>query len=230
MKFKRVITGLLASLVLLFAVPSQAATLYTVERARTHTTAGAIGNVGGALTTCTNASPIVCTSTSAHALADGDQVQVTGVATNTAANGTWFAKVTTYSATTFGLYSDVGLGTASTGSGAGTGGAVSQAYDISTITGDWTFRVNVESLTSAKKLLISIQDSTDGFVSDIRTLAVVNTVGLINFNQTSGSQTFSWRAYQLPSARFGTSGGRIRLYVQAIDGSATALTSFFVEY
>jgi hypothetical protein len=69
----------------------------------------------------TNATPIVLT-TGTHGLADGDPVTVASVGGNTAANGVFFAKVTGYSSTTFGLYSDRALTTAVAGNGAYTSG------------------------------------------------------------------------------------------------------------
>lgn len=63
-----------------------------------------------AVTGATNASPIVVT-TATHSLADGDPVTIASVGGNTNANGSNYAKVTGYSGTTFGLYSDKALTT-----------------------------------------------------------------------------------------------------------------------
>lgn len=71
-------------------------------------------NSGQAITGATNATPIVVTANS-HGLSNGDEVYVSGVAGNTAANGTWtVANVTT---NTFELSTSVGSGayTAATG-------------------------------------------------------------------------------------------------------------------
>lgn len=76
------------------------------------------------ITSATNATPVVITTTTTHGLSDGDAVYVQGVAGNTAANGSFYAKVTGYSTTTFGLYSDSTLATAVAGSGAYTSGGV----------------------------------------------------------------------------------------------------------
>lgn len=61
-----------------------------------------------AVTGATNATPIVLT-TGTHELSDGDPITVASVGGNTNANGNWFAKVTGYSSTTFGLYRDRAL-------------------------------------------------------------------------------------------------------------------------
>ena len=69
----------------------------------------------------TNASPIVMT-TGTHGLADRDYVTIASVGGNTNANGNRYAKVTGYSGTTFGLYSDQALTTPIAGNGAYTSG------------------------------------------------------------------------------------------------------------
>jgi hypothetical protein len=61
-----------------------------------------------AITGCTNTAPVVCTTSTAHGLATGDQVTVTGVNGNTNANGHWFVRV--LSATQFALAGSVGNG------------------------------------------------------------------------------------------------------------------------
>lgn len=85
----------------------------------------AIGSNSINITGATNASPIVLT-TSAYSLANGQQVTVAGVGGNAAANGTWYAKTTGYTSTTFALYQDSGLSNPVVGTGAYTsGGTVS---------------------------------------------------------------------------------------------------------
>lgn len=72
----------------------------------------------------TNASPIVITTTAEHGLADGDPVSIRAVEGNEAANADGYAKVTGYSTTTFGFYSDVDLSTTIDGDGAYTEGGL----------------------------------------------------------------------------------------------------------
>jgi len=67
------------------------------------------GNVTGA----TNASPIVITVSTAHGLADGQDVTITGVGGNTAANGTF--TIASASGSTFSLVGSTGNGTYTTG-------------------------------------------------------------------------------------------------------------------
>lgn len=72
---------------------------------------------GLAITNATAATPIVITTTSNHQLADGNVVYISGVGGISGANGKYYAKVTSYSATTFGVYSDAALTTPVAGTG-----------------------------------------------------------------------------------------------------------------
>lgn len=204
-----------------FAALMPAATT-VVESNSAHAAAGTNGcTVSGA----TVATPSVITCAAAHNLASGNQVQITGIVGTTTDNVTAFVNV--LSSTTFALYSDSGLATGITGTGTySSGGVVTEATDISGLSGDNTIRLAISSLTSAANVLISIQDSADGFVSDIKTLAVVNVTGAI----TSGTpQTYVFRQYSLPSARLGVTNGRLRLYVQSISGSSSVTTTLTIN-
>ena len=79
--------------------------------------------ITGTITGATNASPIVITS-AGHGLSTGDQVSITGVVGNTAANGV--RAIISLSSSTFSL-------TGSTGSGAYISGGTWKAYDGTTL-------------------------------------------------------------------------------------------------
>jgi hypothetical protein len=71
---------------------------------------GGVGFTGTrSISTCTNASPIVVTTTADHGLTSRDQVFITGVTGNTNANGRWYTRV--LSSTTFALVGSIGNGT-----------------------------------------------------------------------------------------------------------------------
>ena len=65
------------------------------------------------VTNATNAAPIVISTSAAHNLATGDQVAVSGVLGNTAANGSW--TITVLTSTTFSLTSTTGTGAYTSG-------------------------------------------------------------------------------------------------------------------
>ena len=218
-------TTIAALCIALFASLSLPAAVTVVQAARSYSAAG---NVGCTVSGATVATPSVITCAAAHNAVSGDQVQITGIVGTTTDNT--LAYVNVLSSTTVALYSDVNLSIPITGTGAySSGGVMSQATDISGFTGDWTIDLRIEGLTAGKRALISVQDSTDGFVSDIKTLAVYNVIGAIANNQGQLLE-HTFRAYELPSARFGTANGRLRLYVQSIDSSATVVASLFIKY
>lgn len=78
------------------------------------------GSASKTITAATNASPIAVTST-AHGYATNDVVNITGVAGNTAANGTWI--ITVIDANTYSLNN-------STGNGAYTSGGISTKNNV----------------------------------------------------------------------------------------------------
>ena len=76
-----------------------------------------------------NATPVAITTSSSGSLSNGQAVSIAGVQGNTAANGSYYARTTGYSSTTFGLYKDSALTVPVAGTGAWTsGGVVKPAY------------------------------------------------------------------------------------------------------
>ena len=87
------------------------------------------------VTGASNARPIVITTSASGSLTNGQRVQIVGAGGNTAANGTYYAKTTGYSATQFALYSDAALSVPVGGTAAWTGGGtVKPAYRGQTLT------------------------------------------------------------------------------------------------
>jgi len=92
------------------------------------------------LSGATNSSPIFCTATSAHGLADGQRVTIAGGLANTAVNGNWYTKVTGNSATTFQLYQDANLTLNVAGNGTYT--ASSASISASSLYGIATYQID----------------------------------------------------------------------------------------
>jgi hypothetical protein len=123
------------------------------------------------ISSSTNASPIVVTTTGAHGYTTGDVVVVGGHATNTAANGTW--AITAASGSVFTLTTLLD-GVNSTGNGVG--GNTGWAIDI----------------TSAS-VLTDVSANSNGV--DVSLTSVTNTGGVINsaaWTWTGLSATKSW--------------------------------------
>jgi hypothetical protein len=198
-----------------------------IEQVRAHAAAGSFGCTVSSVST---ANPGVVTCSAAHGLIDGDQIQITGVGGATQANVTGYAKVTGQSSTTFALYSDAALSTGVNVTGTYTsGGKVSKAQDISGLAGDFTFRIGITGLTAGKNAAVCVQDSADGFVSDIVTLWCVGAQGGSGGGSVNAPIWYTKRAYGVPSARLGVSNARLRLFVQSLDSGATVTTSLVIE-
>lgn len=214
--------AVLSALVLASVLTGTAANApIVIENNRSHSAVGAFGcTVSGA----TNATPIVIACAAAHNLIAGDQVQVTGVGGNTNANT--LAYVNPTDSTHFQMFSDAALSTGIAGNASYTsGGKVSQAWDISGWSGDWTAYITISG-ASAGRSNVCLQDSVDGFVNDIQTLMCVNQATPV-FSGTT--KTYSWRAYRFPSFRMGVLNARARLTVQSQDSGATVTIGAYLK-
>jgi hypothetical protein len=97
--------------------------------------------------------------------------------------------------------------------------------DISGITGDWTLFVEVQSLTAGKKAKIQIETTVDS--TNWVALDVIDVEGDI---ESGFDKIYSKRAYEAPSAPFGTSACLVRANVTVIDSAATLALRSWVSY
>jgi hypothetical protein len=182
-----------------------------VETNRTHT---AVGAFGCTITGATVATPSVLTCSAPHNLATGDQVQITGIVGTTTDNVTAYALV--LSPTTFSIWSDAAT-TASPIAGVGSyasGGQATEAVDISQWVNDFTIYISIG--TSNGRSMACLQDSVDGVnfltlvCADISTPVYAGT-----------TVDYSWRGYQIPSARVGVLNARMRVSIISQDPAAS---------
>ena len=204
---------------LAFVVMSAPAANTYVEQGTTHSAVGGLGCVVNAASVAT---PSVVGCVAAHNLIDGDQVQITGIGGTTTDNTLAYVKVSNQSTTTMALYSDAGLTTGITGTGAYTsGGQVAKAKDVSTLTGDYTLKLAITSMTAAQNAVVCIQGSTDGFVASLVTLECANMTGPVSAN---APVWYSWRSYQVPYFVLGTVNARLRVAITGITGGSVTTT------
>ena len=107
-----------------------------------------------------------------------------------------------------------------------TAGAQATEVDISGITGDWTLKLQIESLTAAKKIVLAFEDTVDSFSAALAGPSY-NTVGAVTL---TADKVVSWTYRNWPSMRFGTGSAEIRLNCISIDGSATCVCRAWIEY
>ena len=191
-----------------------------LETSRAHTAVGSFGTIGGAISAITNANPTQLTTTTANGLAAGDWIVVSGVTTDTGANGSY--QIASIQSSTQFTYPGIGNGVAAFGSA-----TLTQGLPIGAISNDFTVRLRVESLTAAKNVQILIQDSADGFVADIVTRWSGNFKGQVMVQAME--DVVELRKYNVPSMRFGTAGAYMRLYIGAIDAGTTVVTTCWYE-
>jgi hypothetical protein len=202
-----------------------------LEVSRTHSAVGAFGasygvddigggnTLGGQITAITNANPSVFTTTNAHGLLVGDYVQVSGVTTDTAVNGS-------LQVSAVGTASTFSLPVAGNGVAAGlTTATASIALPIAGVTGDWTLRLRIESAVAALNAEVALEDSVDGITWITR--VAKNFKGSVA--KTAMLDILELRKYDYPSFRFGTANAVMRLNVLAIDGGNTIVTTCWYE-
>ena len=105
------------------------------------------------ITDCTNATPIVCTTSASHGYSSGGLVHIYSVGGNTAANGSWDLSAVT--ATTLTLRGSVGSGAYTSG------GSVIKVTPVIKI-------LNTDPIFSAEVSGITIGCSTDGLAANVR--------------------------------------------------------------
>jgi hypothetical protein len=88
-----------------------------------------------------------------------------------------------------------------------------------------TFRV--DALTAAKVATFAIEDSADGFSSDIVTLATRSMIGPVP--DARFPRTFDIHVWEIPGARWGVASATLRLSLTHLDGSASVSYEGFVQ-
>ena len=97
-------------------------------------------------------------------------------------------------------------------------GAVTGTLDTSALTGDYTVKVRVRGLASGKKMQVVIEDTANSSAfSDATQPASMTFTG--GGTTPPDGAVYSFRQYQMPSARFGAANTKFRANVQLLDSS-----------
>lgn len=108
-----------------------------------------------------------------------------------------------------------------------TGAHQSAGVDVSGLTGDWTLKLQVLSLTAAKHARIVFEESVDNFTT-VFPVAEFNFLG--PYQDPNGSQVSFKKRDAAGGSKFGVASGKVRLNLIQIDGSATIVYNAGVVY
>lgn len=90
-----------------------------------------------------------------------------------------------------------------------------------------TVTIKVEALTAAKTAIFELQDSADGFNSDIRVLATFHIEGAIPDGRTPRTRDF--HSWEMPGTRYGVTSAHMRLALSYIDSGASVTYDAFIQ-
>jgi hypothetical protein len=97
--------------------------------------------------------------------------------------------------------------------------------NVATVQGNWTLRLSVIGLTAGNEsgetaLLLSVQDSTDGFDTDILSHVAVAFTGTV---ASAGAPVANaWTQIDAPLLRIGVASAQVRIYVQFLGPTVSA--------
>jgi hypothetical protein len=102
-----------------------------------------------------------------------------------------------------------------------TTGAVTGTLSTSSLSGDFTLFMNIQGLAAGDTAKFSIQDTENSSeFSDALDVVIADVVG----GSTVEGSTYSWRAYQVPSMRYGAAHCELRVNCLAISaGTANVI-------
>lgn len=98
--------------------------------------------------------------------------------------------------------------------------------DVSGITGDWTIKLQVESLTAAKQARFVFEDTVNDYTASLAgpSFSMKGSLG------ASYDKVKSFKKQDFPSLRLGTASAQLRLKLAELDGSATVVYRSWLEY
>lgn len=98
--------------------------------------------------------------------------------------------------------------------------------DISGITGDWTLKVQIESLTAAKQARLVFEDTINDYTGSI----AGPTFSYKGELAASYDKIRSFKKASFPSLRLGTGSAQLRLKLAELDSGATCVYRAWLEY
>jgi hypothetical protein len=98
--------------------------------------------------------------------------------------------------------------------------------DVSGITGDWTIKFQLESLTAAKQARFTFEDT----ITDYTASLAGPTINFKGETEKSYDRVKSFKKQDFPGLRLGVASAQLRLKLSDMDSGATAIYRSWLEY
>ena len=98
--------------------------------------------------------------------------------------------------------------------------------DVSGITGDWTVKLQIESLTAAKQARFAFEDTVNDYTASL----AGPTFSFKGSLTSSADKVKSFKKADFPSLRLGTASAQLRLKCSEMDSACTGVWRAWLEY
>lgn len=99
-----------------------------------------------------------------------------------------------------------------------TTGAVTGTLDTSALSGDYTVKLNIQSLAAGKKIVVALEDTASG--TPFNDAVQVKTWHFIGALSGATDVVVSVKNYEIPSTRFGATNTKLRFNILSFDSGA----------
>lgn len=100
------------------------------------------------------------------------------------------------------------------------------AISVSGITGDWTLKIQVESMTAEKTARLGFEDTVNDWTASV----VGPTYSFLGAIAASYDKVYSIKKKDFPNLRLGTSDAQLRCSVLSVGSGGTVKYRAWVEY
>lgn len=102
--------------------------------------------------------------------------------------------------------------------------------DISGITGDWTLKINVQSMTDSGASTPQVRFAFEDTVTDYTASLAGPTVSFKGSLSNNADKVKSFKKQDFPDLRLGTSAAQLRLKLAAIESGGSCTYRAWLEY
>lgn len=103
---------------------------------------------------------------------------------------------------------------------------IGSGIDVSGITGDWTLKLQVESLTDQKLMRLAFEDTVNDYTASL----AGPTISFKGALASSYDKVKSFKKQDFPGLRLGTASAQLRANLTALDSAAIVVFRAWLEY